>query len=210
MVKQSRPLLISCGILRKEIEKLVEQKKLDVETCFLDAGLHVIYTELEKEIISALEKAKDHADYGIVVVYGDMCHPRIKKMVKQFSNAVKVDALNCIDCLLGGHKKLVLTDPKGCHFFFSPSWMPSNLKKFKYFKEIFDWNLEGVKEQFEHLDGVIIIDSLNNLDELKRDIEEFIQHTGLQVKTIKTVGLDGLKAVIDEALKKLQDLPRLQ
>ena len=79
MVKQSRPLLISCGILRKEIERLIEQKKLDVETCFLDAGLHVIYTELEKEIISALEKAKDHADYGIVVVYGDMCHPRIKK-----------------------------------------------------------------------------------------------------------------------------------
>ena len=210
MVKQSRPLLISCGILRKEIEKLVEQKKLDVETCFLDAGLHVIYTELEKEIISALEKAKDHADYGIVVVYGDMCHPRIKKMVKQFSNAVKVDALNCIDCLLGGHKKLVLTDPKGCHFFLSPGWMPSNLEKFKYFREIFDWNLEGVKEQFEHLNGVIIIDSLNNLDELKSDIEEFIQHTGLQVKTIKTVGLDGLKAVIDEALKKLQNLPRLQ
>ena len=209
-MKQSRPLLLYCGILRKEIEKLVEQKKLDVETCFLDAGLHVIYTELEKEIISALEKAKDHADYGIVVVYGDMCHPRIKKMVKQFSNAVKVDALNCIDCLLGGHKKLVLTDPKGCHFFLSPGWMPSNLKKFKYFREIFDWNLEGVKEQFEHLDGVIIIDSLNNLDELKSDIEEFIQHTGLQVKTIKTVGLDGLKAVIDEALKKLQDLPRLQ
>ena len=173
------------------------------------AGLHVIYTELEKEIISALKKAKDHADYGIVVVYGDMCHPRIKKMVKQFSNAVKVDALNCIDCLLGGHKKLVLTNPKGCHFFLSPGWMPSNLKKFKYFREIFDWNLEGVKEQFEHLDGVIIIDSLNNLDELKSDIEEFIQHTGLQVKTIKTVGLDGLKAVIDEALKKLQDLPRL-
>ena len=209
-MKQSRPLLISCGILRKEIEKLVEQKKLDVETCFLDAGLHVIYTELEKEIISALEKAKDHADYGIVVVYGDMCHPRIKKMVKQFSNAVKVDALNCIDCLLGGHKKLVLTDPKGCHFFLSPGWMPSNLKKFKYFRKIFDWNLEGVKEQFEHLNGVIIIDSLNNLDELKSDIEEFIQHTGLQVKTIKTVGLDGLKAVIDEALKKLQNLPRLQ
>ena len=205
MVKQSRPLLISCGILRKEIERLIEQKKLDVETCFLDAGLHVIYTELEKEIISALEKAKDHADYGIVVVYGDMCHPRIKKMVKQFSNAVKVDALNCIDCLLGGHKKLVLTDPKGCHFFLSPGWMPSNLKKFKYFREIFDWNMEGVKEQFEHLDGVIIIDSLNNLDELKSDIEEFSQHTGLQVKTIKTVGLNGLKAVIDEALKKLQD-----
>ena len=83
--------------------------------------------------------------------------------------------------------------------------MPSNLKKFKQFREIFDWNMEGFKEQFEHLEGIIIIDSLDNLDELKSDIEEFSQHTGLQVKTIKTVGLNGLKAVIDEVLKKLQD-----
>jgi hypothetical protein len=210
LVKQSRPLLISCDILRKEIEKLIEEKRLDVETCFLDAGLHVIYTQLEKEITSTLEKAKDHEENGIVVVYGDMCHPRIKKIIKKYGNTIKVDALNCIDCLLGGHKKLLQADPKGCHFFLSPGWMPSNLRKNKYFKEIFNWNMEGVKEQFEHLDGVILIDSLNNLDELKNEIEEFSQHTGLQVISNKNVGLDGLKAVIDEALKRLQSNSKLQ
>ena len=83
--------------------------------------------------------------------------------------------------------------------------MPSNLKKNKYFREIFDWNLEGIKEQFEHLSGVIVIDSLDNLDELESDITEFCDNTGLQVKETKTVGLDGLKAVIDEATKKLQN-----
>ncbi|MBT8172186.1 DUF1638 domain-containing protein, partial [Candidatus Bathyarchaeota archaeon] len=99
MINKSRPLLISCGILRKEIENLIEQKKLDVETIFLDPGLHVVYTELEKEISASLEKAKDLPNTGIVLVYGDICHPRIKKIVKQNPNTVKVDALNCIDCL---------------------------------------------------------------------------------------------------------------
>ncbi len=205
MPSKPRPLLISCGILRKEIEKLIEQKKLDVDTCFLDPGLHVVYAELEKELTSTLEKSKDHAENGIIVVYGDMCHPRIKKIVKKYSNTVKVDALNCIDCLLGGHKKLLEADPKGCHFILSPGWMPSNLKKSKYFRGIFDWNMEGVKEMFEHLNGIIIIDSLDNLDELESDIEEFSIHTGLQVKNTKSVGLDGLKAVIYEAIKKLQN-----
>ena len=82
MSNKSRPILISCGILRKEIENLIEQKKIDVETIFLDPGLHVVYTELEKGIVSALEKAKNMPKSGIIVLYGDMCHPRIKKIIK--------------------------------------------------------------------------------------------------------------------------------
>lgn len=208
MSSKSRPLLISCGILRKEIEKLIEEQSLDVEAYFLDAGLHVVYSELEKELTSALEESTEHAPNGIIVVYGDLCHPRIKKIVKKYSNAVKVDALNCIDCLLGGHQKLLQADPNCDHFYLSPGWMPSNLKKNVWFREIFDWNMEGIKELFEDLTGVIVIDSLDNLDELKNDIEEFSQYTGLQVKNRKTVGLDGLKAVIDEAIKKLQNKPK--
>jgi len=85
--------------------------------------------------------------------------------------------------------------------------MPSNLKKTAGFREIFDWNMEDVKDQFEDLSGLIIIDSLDNLDTFKSDIEEFSYHTGLEVKDTKVVGLDGLKAVIDEAIKKLHDRP---
>jgi len=202
---EPRPFLISCGILREEIEKLIEENRLDVEAVFLDAGLHAVYAELEKALTSALEEHADNVPNGIIVVYGDLCHHGIKRTVKKYRNTVKVDALNCIDCLLGGHQKLLEADPDCNHFYLSPGWMPSNLKKNKYFREIFDWNIEDIKEQFEHLTGVILIDSLGNLDELQSDIEEFCDNTGLQVKETKTVGLDGLKAVIDEAAKKLQN-----
>ena len=141
MSSKPRSLLISCGILRKEIEKLIEEQSLDVEPYFLEAGLHVVYSELEKELTSALEESTEHASNGIIVVYGDLCHPRIKKIVKKYSNTVKVDALNCIDCLLGGQGKLLQADPNCDHFYLSPGWMPSNLKKNVWFREIFDWNM---------------------------------------------------------------------
>ena len=205
MTRHTRPLLLCCGILRAEIEKLVKENKLDVDVIFLDAGLHAVYSDLQKAVTGALEKYSKDAEKGIVVVYGDMCHPRLKKMVKNCDNAVKVDAMNCIDCLCGGHQKILETDPKYSHFYLSPGWMPSNLKKTKNFKEIFDWSIEDRKEQFTELDGLIILDSLGNLDELKSDIEEFSSNSGLDVKEVKTVGLDGLKSVIEEAIKKLQD-----
>ena len=204
MQNEPRPILICCGILKEEIEKLIEENRLDVEPVFLDAGLHVVYAELEKALTSTLEKHSEHAPNGVIVVYGDMCHHGIKRIIKKYRNTVKVDALNCIDCLLGGHQKLLEADPNGSHFYLSPGWMPSNLKKNKHFRQIFDWSFEDIKEQFEHLEGVILIDSLDNLDELRGDIEEFCVNTGLRVKETKTAGLEGLKAVIDEAAEKLQ------
>jgi hypothetical protein len=202
---KSLPILISCGIVQKEIEKLIEQKKLEVEPTFLDAGLHVVYKELEKELESALEKNKENSDKGIIVLYGDMCHPRIKKIVNKYKNAVKVNGLNCIDCLLGGHQNLLKVDPKCSHFYLSPGWMPSNMKKSPHFREIFNWDIDGIEEQFEHLDGLIIINSLDNFEEYNNDIEEFSHYTRLKVKEIKNVGLDGLKSVIDEAIKKINN-----
>ncbi len=202
-----RPYLISCGILREEIEKLAAEKMLDFEAYFLDAGLHVDYDELEKELTSAIEECSKKGSKGIVIVYGDLCHPRIKKIVGKYSNSVKVDALNCIDCLLGGHGRLLQIDPNNDHFYLSPGWMPSNLEKNVHFRQVFDWSEEGIKNMFRDLKGIILIDSLTNLDEFKIDIEKFSSNTGLSVKNKEEVGIHGLKAVILEAIKKLESQP---
>jgi hypothetical protein len=139
-----------------------------------------------------------------VVVYGDLCHPRIKKIVGKYSNSTKVDALNCIDCLLGGHGKLLQVDPNSDHFYLSPGWMSSNLKKNIRFRQVFDWSQKEMKNLFANLKGVIILDSLENLHEFKNDIEEFSSNTGLPVKSKKAVGIHGLEIAILEALKKLE------
>jgi hypothetical protein len=114
----------------------------------LDAGLHVDYDELEKELTSAIEEWSRDESNGIVVVYRNLAHPRIKKIIRKYSNSVKVDTLNCIDCLLGGNGRLLQIDPNKDHFYLSPGWMPSNVEKNVYFRQVFDWNQEGIENLF--------------------------------------------------------------
>jgi hypothetical protein len=57
-----------------------------------------------------------------VVIYGDVClgfHQEMKALVKRYG-AVKVDALNCIDCLLGGRGRLLEVDPDHKFFISDP------------------------------------------------------------------------------------------
>ena len=204
MSNHKRLHVICCGILKREVQKLVNENSLDVKLHFLDAGLHVDYDELEKVLTSAIEVCSKHGAKGIVVVYGDLCHPKIKKIVGKYDNSVKVDALNCIDCLLGGYGKLSQIDPNSDYFYLSPGWMPSNVEKNENFRQVFDWNQKEIKSLFRDLKGIILIDSLGNLDEFESDIEKFRSNTGLEVTKKKEVGIHGLKAVLLEAIKKLE------
>lgn len=204
MSNHKRPHVICCSILKKEVQKLVKENSLDLKLHFLDAGLHIDYANLEKVLISAIEVCSKHGTEGIVVVYGDLCHPKIKKIVGKYNNSVKVDALNCIDCLLGGHGKLLQIDPSSDYFYLSSGWMPSNLENNEHFCQVFDWSQKEIKTLFRDLKGVILIDSLGNLDEFESDIEKFCSKTGLEVTNKEEVGIRGLKAVLLEALEKLE------
>jgi len=201
-----RPYLISCGILKKEIEKLIELGSLHVKPCFLGAGLHTDYDELERELTQAIEEFSKDKSRGIVVVYGDVCHPNMISMIRRYSDVVKVDALNCIDCLLGGHGRLLKIDSSHDYFYLSPGWLPSNLKTITPFKSFFEWGKEEAKKRFSKLKGIILFDPLGDLNEFKDEIKEFSNYTGLPVLDNKVVGLDGLKDVIFEAIKKLKDI----
>ncbi len=199
--------IVCCGILKKEIQKLVTENSLQVKLHFLDAGLHIDYAKLEKVLTSAIEVCSKRGAKGVVVVYGDLCHPKIKKIVGKYSNSMKVNALNCIDCLLGGHGKLLQIDPNSDHFYLSPGWMPSSVENNEYFRQVFDWSQKQIKTLFIDLKGVILIDSLGNLDEFESDVEKFCYNTGLKVTNKKEVGIRGLKAVLLEAIKKLETQP---
>lgn len=200
------PFLISCGILKREITKLVDCGSLHFEPYFLDAGLHVDYDKLERELTQAIEKCSRNKSRGIVIVYGDLCHPNMVHIIGKYGKVVKVEALNCIDCLLGGHEKLLEIDPNHSYFYLSPGWMPSNLKMDPRFNRLFDLNSQELKKQFSKLKGIIVFDSLGNLSEFEDEICEFSNHTGLPVFDKRAVGIDGLKGVILEALKKLKDV----
>ncbi len=169
-----RPYLVSCGILKKEVEKLIEYSRLPVEPFFLETSLHIDPDELEKQLTQAIEGCSKDSSRGIIVVYGDLCHPKMKEIIGDYGNVVRVDALNCIDCLLGGHGKLLEIDPNYDYFYLSPGWMPSSLKENPRFKPMFDRLSSGEgRQRFSKLKGILLFDSLENLDEFKDEIEEF-------------------------------------
>lgn len=186
------------------MEKLIEYGSLFIKPYFMDAGLHFNYDELEKQLTRALGQCSKDKSRGTVVVYGDLCHPQIKELIGAHDSVAKVNALNCIDCLLGGHGKLLEIDSNSEYFYLSPGWMPSNLKESPNFKRAFNLGTNEMKKLFSGLNGIILLDSLGNLSEFKDEIEEFCEQTGLTVLDKKEVGLTGLEHVILEAIQKLK------
>jgi hypothetical protein len=178
---------------------------LDVAPIFLDAGLHADFSELEEGLTKAIEEQSQGGSRKVVVIYGDYCHPKMKEIVGRYQSVVKIDAANCIDCLLGGHGLLLKIDPDHVYFYLSPGWMPSKLKQNRRFRGVFDLNEAETKKRFKKLKGILIFDPFGNTEDLKKEIEEFSSKTGLPVLDVKEVGLEPLRKLILEALAKLED-----
>jgi hypothetical protein len=193
------PCLISCKILKEEIETLIESGRLNVEPFFLSSKFHNDYNLLEKGLRGEIEKRKKEFGNRIVVLYGDVClgfDYEMKALVEDYG-LVKVDAINCLDCFFGGKGKLLEIDPDHKYFFLNPAFI-----HFLY-KTFVRGTREEVRERFRMLDGIILVDPLNNLDQYQKDIDMISEKTGLPVIDRMDVGLDKLCAVIQEAVDKL-------
>lgn len=55
---------------------------------------------------------------------------------------------------------------------------------------------------FNMLDGIVLLDALGDLDVYRDQIDAISKKTGLPILERKNVGLDGLKKVIQDALKR--------
>ena len=73
MEKVDKPVMIACGILQEEIDRLLTLGEIDGQVHYLSKGLHTDYGRLEQALNGALTKQLPLAPAGIVVVYGDVC-----------------------------------------------------------------------------------------------------------------------------------------
>lgn len=195
MKPAEKPLLISCAILRKEIEQLVQNGDLDVQVHFLNETLHMDYNRLDLALCGVIQKRLPKCPHGIIVVYGDVCLGFNGEMKKRIAahDVIKVNALNCIDCLLGGQGRLLEIDPDHKYLFLNPAFM-------RFGKKIRDKPGGVTREMFGMLDGIVLLDALGDLDDHTAEIEDTVEYTGLPVLQRKNIGLDGLKSVLLEAL----------
>ena len=197
MKRPAKPSIISCGILKKEMEALVERGDIDADVTFLSERLHSSYERLDRALHAAIQKQQSAGIEDIIVVYGDLClgfHDEMRSLIAQYG-VVKVDALNCIDCLLGGKGKLLEIDPEHEYLFLNPAFIA-------FSEGIQGTSKEKTREMFAMLKGILLLDALGDLDEYKKEIEKMEDRTGLEVLERRNVGLEGFKRVLSEALQR--------
>ena len=197
MEHPEKPCVISCGILRQEIEHLMKKGDVVIDVHFLSERLHSDYGLLDRGLNAALKKYRKQSPHSIVVVYGDVClgfNGEMKILMDRY-DTVKVDGLNCIDCLLGGKGKLLEMDPDHKYLFLNPAFI-------QFIEKIRGKTKKQTREMFSMLDGIILLDSMGDLDDYQSKIDEIVDHTGLPILDRKRIGVDGLKDVLLEALDR--------
>lgn len=189
-----KPLLISCGILQPEIEALIARQEIEADVVFLNKYLHVDYQKLYRTLKASMLR---HRQRNPVVIYGDMClgfNGEMQTLMAE-CDVVKVDALNCIDCLLGGRGKLLEMDPDHRLFFLTPAFMA-------FSENLITGTKTENQQRFKMLKGIILIDSLGDMEQHQDRVRHFSEQTGLPVLEHLKVGLTGLRAVIEKALER--------
>ncbi len=199
--KKQNVCLISCSVLRKELELLKKQGKLDAELVFVSKNFHVEYAQLESNLRRMLEHTKNRFNGKIVLVYGDLClgqDGEMKKLSQEYG-IQKVDALNCVDCQMGGGGKSGAADPDHNLMFMGPGMVD--------FFEVMHVNLkqqgmddEAIANMFSGIKGIVILDTLGN----SKELVEGIKKSGINLAVLETryVGCEGVLSVVLDAIKR--------
>ena len=200
MNKEGKLCLVSCSVLREELEKLVKEGGLDAELVFVSKFFHVDYAELENNLRKVLEHTLKRFNGQVILVYGDLClgqDNEMKKLSQEYGVA-KVDALNCIDCQLGGKGKFLEADKEHNLMFMGPGMIGF----FKGMKEKMLKN--GVDEatftnMFSGIKGFVLLDTCGDGDEWRMELEKL--GMGLEVIETRKIGLENIKRVVLDAME---------
>ena len=203
MKQKTKLCIISCSVLKDEINNLIQAGKLDADLRFVSKYFHVDYAQIEKNLRLLVEKALEQYRDNIVLVYGDLCmglDNEMNKLAEEYG-VTKVDAVNCIDCQLGGKGIFLKADPQQDGLFLTPGMT----EFFSYLQETMlkeGLDETALKQLFSGLRGIELLDTLGNVNDLKSKVEKL--DTGLQILEIKSVGCDNVGNVIQEAINRNQ------
>jgi len=179
----------------------VKQGDLDVDLVFVSKYFHIDYAQVEQNLRRVLKETQRRFKENIVLVYGDLClgqNGEMKKFAEEHG-VVKVDAVNCIDCILGGKGKFQAIDPGHDLMFLSPG-MTSFFAHAKDAMHGEGVDEDSLKQLFDGLKGIVLLDTLGNSDKLKAEIEKL--DTGLQILETRHVGCGNVKEVVNEAIER--------
>ena len=209
----SETAIVSCGTMSPEINYLVKEGFLDTRHVFFTTpGLHQDISELEKQLIKFIEKARAVAG-GVIVVYGGKyCYvnsdnpTRLMKHIieEQGSGVVRIEASHCMGMLASEEQMKQASDELAGGepvWFMTPGWV-------KFRKQVFDgWDKALANENFpRHTGGAIVLDGIGFLDQyMSEKPEEFLEYCdwmGIPMQAYP-ITLDRFKGLLTKALAVL-------
>ena len=201
MNQKSNVCLVSCSVLKEELRELVNNGSLDAELVFVSKYFHVDYLALEKNLRKVIEKTLKRFKGKVVLIYGDLClgqDDEMSKISKEYG-VVKIDALNCIDCQLGGKGKSIEADPEHNLMFMGPGM----ISFFKHMKE--KMLKEGVDEamfsnMFSGIKGLVLLDTCDEAETHEAELKRI--GMGLKILEIRKIGLENVRNVVLDAIER--------
>ena len=191
--------LVSCSVLKEELEQLLKHGSLDVELVFVSKFFHIDYSTLEKNLRRVLGYTLKRFKGKVVLVYGDLClgqDSEMKKLAQEYG-IVKVDAVNCIDCQLGGKGKFFQADPEHNLMFMGPGMIGffKNAKE-QMLKEGVDY--VAFAGMFRGMKGAVLLDTCGSPEKIREDLEKLGMN--LKILEVRKIGLDNIRKVILDAI----------
>jgi hypothetical protein len=183
--------LLSCGIFRFELEKILPEIKEalgDILVDFLSPALDVHIDRLEQSVSEHLEA---HQHDKNILLYGGMCHTEWARITGK-SGAVYPKAANCVEILLSPEKKK-MSDVTGNIYYLTMGGL-------KLWKEIYQqghgWDSTDARVNFGYFEKIVVLDTgiFAISDE---ELFEFFEYTQIPVE-VMPISLDYFKSLVLE------------
>lgn len=182
--------LISCGILRDEVEAALREEGLRVPVFYLAPAPCINPEALEKQLTKALERAMEVAQEAIVLI--GLCHPDIDRIIARFP-ARRLPVNDCFDAILGYRRKEL--DREARTFYTSPSWL-------RHWRRALvgrlGWDTVDAHQNFGLYERIVLLDAgMQSL--MDEEVLEFFDFTGVPIEIVR-VDLTPLRKLLRESL----------
>ncbi len=191
--KQPPLAMISCGILHKDVDFLIEKNHWNVHAHYLDSALHNYLNRLSLELNKALDESEKRGEKTLVFYGG--CHPLMDKYLEDH-HTCRTHGQNCIVMLLG--YELFMQELENGAYFLLEDWA---LTWEPMISACFGVNLTVIREIFHSSHKYILALRTPCSADFTEAAEAAARFVDLPLQWMD-VGLEHLESVLAEAIQR--------
>lgn len=187
-------VMISCSVFRAEVTVLWKRCWPDLQVPFQSSMLHMNPAKLGNRLQSMVEEALGKG-HRVVLVYGE-CYPGMD-ILESRPGVARTRGGNCAEMVLG-RKEYRRLLREGA-FFLLPDWAARGEK---YFKQEMGLSRENATSLMQESHRKLLYLDTGVVPIPEQGLQAVSNYCGLPWE-IQSVSLDGLQAIIEEALHRL-------